>query len=143
MDVPEISVLELALQYQGAKVQDGGWDQYNFTIDPERALAADHYPLPQTADLEGCRGDRHYSYWMSGLLDFDLLKQSCGRLDVKMGTYLDFGCASGRVIRHPAIQCSEIQVLGCDINRRHVNGYRVTCLKTSACFRIHQFRICP
>ena len=120
MDVPAFSVLESAAHHKAAEEQDHRWEKCGFTMDTEQALAADSYPLPVTADREGYHGDRHYSYWMSGLLDFDLLKQCCERLDVKMGCYLDLGCASGRVIRHPAIQCPDMQVLGCDINRRHV-----------------------
>lgn len=29
------------------------------------------------------------------------------------------GCASGRVLRHFAVQRTKIQVIGCDINRLH------------------------
>jgi SAM-dependent methyltransferase len=39
---------------------------------------------------------------------------------VTVKDYLDFGCASGRVLRHFAIQHPEIRSIGCDINRLHV-----------------------
>src|SRR5262249_35950762 len=35
-------------------------------------------------------------------------------------TFLDFGCASGRILRHMFYQAQTPEIWGCDINRRHV-----------------------
>ncbi len=120
MHVPEFSVLEPAAHYRSDEALRVDGEPYDFSFDTTQALAADHYPLPVTDDREGYHGSRHYSYWINGLRDFDLLLQCCDRLGVEMDTYLDLGCASGRVIRHAAVQRPDLQVYGCDINRRHV-----------------------
>ena len=39
---------------------------------------------------------------------------------LKVKTYLDIGCASGRVLRHFAMNSDLDRVMGCDINRRHI-----------------------
>jgi SAM-dependent methyltransferase len=76
--------------------------------------------LPATNDREGYYGPDHFSYWASGLLDTRHLLAAAAEHGVAVNDYLDFGCASGRVLRHMALERPEARVLGCDINRLHV-----------------------
>jgi len=93
----------------------------------EECLAKDNYPLPLTVDREGYHGERHYDFWLSGLLDYCLIKQraSAHGLELAVGSRIfDFGCATGRVLRHFAAQENGIEVWGSDINGRHVEWVR-------------------
>ena len=92
------------------------------TLAPDEleAAARDVYPLPETGDREGYYGNNHVSYWLSGYRDSRLLLAAAQENGVEVRRYLDLGCASGRVIRHVAIQNPSIATLGCDINRAHV-----------------------
>lgn len=87
----------------------------------DAAVELDTWPLPLTADREGYYGPHHFSYWASGYRDARLLQECCVRQGVEPRDYLDFGCASGRVIRHFATHVPGVNVTGCDINRRHVD----------------------
>lgn len=88
----------------------------------EGPLLRDHYPIPVTADREGYYGDLHFDYWLSGLRDVVHLRETAERLGVEVGDYLDFGCASGRVLRHAALQWDSLRrVVGIDLNRRHID----------------------
>ena len=78
-----------------------------------RAIAADGLELPPAAHREGYFGDDDLAYWLSGYGDGLLLRQHTA-----LGTLLDFGCSSGRVLRHLH---SAGQVYGVDIN---VNAVR-------------------
>lgn len=85
-------------------------------------LKKDTYPLPVTEDREGYFDNRHYDYWLSGLDDYiKILKiaETCNIKKDRTARVFDFGCATGRVLRHFALQ-SEMQVWGCDINENHV-----------------------
>jgi SAM-dependent methyltransferase len=84
--------------------------------------ARDVYPLPQTADREGYHDDRHGDYWFSGLKDYTLTVAASRRLGLQVdgnARVFELGCASGRVLRHFAIQ-SECHCKGADINSNHV-----------------------
>jgi len=89
-------------------------------LDYAAALARDTWPLPKTEDREGYYGSDHFSYWASGLLDARMLIDTAREMQVPLGTYLDLGCASGRVTRHTALEVQEMKTYGCDINRLHV-----------------------
>jgi SAM-dependent methyltransferase len=85
-------------------------------------VARDVYPLPQTADREGYHDDRHGDYWFSGLKDYALTVGACRRLGLSISNssnVFELGCASGRVLRHFAIQ-SGCRCKGADINANHV-----------------------
>ncbi|MCV0396081.1 MAG: class I SAM-dependent methyltransferase [Rhizobiaceae bacterium] len=116
---PALDVLGPARQYKAGDTNPIDWDKrLGDMIEP--ALQRDTYPLPMTKDREGYYGDNHYSYWASGLQDYKNITECCARLGVDLRSYLDFGCATGRVIRHFAVNSPEVEVLGCDINRAHV-----------------------
>ncbi len=89
-------------------------------LDVETALRNDTCPLPETKDREGYFGNRHFNYWLSGLRDRHNLLKAVRKYRVRLRSYLDIGCASGRVIRHFACNDPQIKVYGCDINRMHV-----------------------
>ena len=114
----DFEVLGPARDYMEADRHPTNWKAKNLPIAD--ALERDACPLPATADREGYYGPHHFSYWASGLRDMLNLRQ-CARLhDVEVNTYLDFGCASGRVLRHFSLNSDTRRVLGCDINRRHI-----------------------
>ena len=90
-------------------------------------LEADKFPLPVTSDREGYHGDRHYDYWLSGLLDYLLIKQRSQEHGVEISRtsiIFDLGCASGRVLRHFSAQEKGIEIWGSDINIRHTEWIR-------------------
>ncbi len=89
-------------------------------LDFRCALAKDKHPLPLIDHREGYYGEDHFSYWASGLRDCGMLLEAAAKYDCPVEGYLDFGCASGRVIRHFAVQHPVISTFGCDINRHHV-----------------------
>nr|WP_295772356.1 class I SAM-dependent methyltransferase [Rhodoferax sp.] len=114
-------------QYRGGEVHSeiGGLfsDQ-----EIEECVQRDTFPLPATVDRENYHGDRHFDWWLSGLIDFykirAKLKDSGGELSPG-DAILDLGCASGRVLRHFAIQGNDLDCWGADINLRNVEWARL------------------
>lgn len=107
-----------ASSYRAEDAHPTNWEAEIEGLDA--ALARDHSALPETTDREGYYGPHHYSYWASGLRDMNNLLEAAERVGTPVNDYLDFGCASGRVLRHFAAQKPEIQTYGCDINRSHI-----------------------
>jgi SAM-dependent methyltransferase len=91
----------------------------------EKFLTRDTYPLPPPNDREGYWGDEHLVYWLSGLSDFlvldDLMRSEQTRSLFRL---LDFGCASGRVLRHFACNTNGRLLYGCDINLNNIQWIR-------------------
>ena len=86
-----------------------------------RAMAQkDTLPIPSPADREGYSPGFDGSYWLSGLADYLKIMDAAKQYDVHVDTFFDFGCASGRVIRHFAIQSEVRKIWGSDINARHI-----------------------
>ena len=111
--------LESAKDYQVGDTCPTDWNAECENL--EEALKLDTYVLPTTSDREGYFGHNHFSYWASGLRDRNNLMACAKRLGIEPESYLDFGCATGRVIRHFATAEKQIQTYGCDINRMHVD----------------------
>ena len=113
---PVFNLLEPAKAYEaGDKRREWFRD-----LDFANALEADTWPLPETKDREGYSGPHHFAYWASGFRDASNLLEAAKNHGTEISSYLDLGCASGRVIRHlPHIDPS-IDTWGCDINRLHV-----------------------
>ncbi len=91
------------------------------------ALAEDRSPIPAPADREGYFGDRHLAYWLSGLGDALLVEQIAERRGRPLATgqrLLDFGCASGRVLRHFVNRHPQMDLVGVEINPRGVEWAR-------------------
>ncbi len=83
-------------------------------------IKKDHYPIPATTDREGYNPNFDSRYFLTGLSDYLKIATTAKKYDVDIKSYFDFGCASGRVLRHFCAQ-SEIQDLwGSDINGRHI-----------------------
>ncbi|MDR2128668.1 MAG: class I SAM-dependent methyltransferase [Burkholderiaceae bacterium] len=63
-------------------------------------------------------GDLYYCDLISEAL------HGCGRAMAPGGTYLDFGCSSGRVIRTLSVACPESKFMGCDPNAKTIEWAR-------------------
>ena len=111
-------VLGRASNYRAEDGHPTDWGAYELPID--EGLQKDHYPLPVTRDREGYYGPHHFSYWASGLRDMCNLLALVDRHSLDLQSYLDLGCASGRVIRHFSTFRPDLKVYGADINRKHV-----------------------
>ncbi|MBL8889405.1 MAG: class I SAM-dependent methyltransferase [Planctomycetaceae bacterium] len=79
----------------------------------------DRYPIPAPVDREGYNAKSDINYWLSGLDDFVKVNQIAARYSVDPRSVLDFGCSSGRLLRHYAAQTEIPEIWGTDINARH------------------------
>ncbi len=82
-------------------------------------IERDTWPIPRPGDREGYHGDRHLTYWLSGVGDYLLLSELLPDGVPDRG-FLDLGCSSGRVLRHFAAAHPDTHVLGAEINRNSV-----------------------
>ena len=80
----------------------------------------DERPLPTTAAREGYFDDRHLEFWLSGLRDMRKVVTATGLEQVRVPRILDFGGASGRVIRHFREWRQDAELYICDTNPQHV-----------------------
>lgn len=83
-------------------------------------IAKDTCPIPCAEDREGYQLGYDGQYWLSGLEDYLKIEQAAKRYGVNPRSIFDFGCASGRLIRHFAAQSDIPEIWGSDINRRHI-----------------------
>ncbi len=86
----------------------------------EAMIARDRLPIPCPKDREGYSPGYDGVYWMSGLTDYLKIMEVAKRYGVEPDSCFDFGCASGRVLRHFAVQSDLSSVWGSDINGRHI-----------------------
>lgn len=86
----------------------------------EDCIARDTYPIPAPKDREGYNPDYDGTYWLSGLEDYLKVMQVARRFEIEPRAVFDFGCASGRLIRHYAAQTAIPEIWGSDINHRHI-----------------------
>lgn len=82
--------------------------------------AKDKYPIPCPEDREGYSPNFDGNYWMSGFADYLKIAKIARKYKIDIQRYFDFGCASGRVIRHFCAQTDIPEIWGSDINARHV-----------------------
>ena len=82
--------------------------------------AKDTLPIPNSLDREGYAKGYDEWFWLSGLRDYHLTMQAAERFDICVDKVLEIGCASGRVLRHYAVQRETKEVWGTDINHRHI-----------------------
>lgn len=104
--------------YEPRVLEEERWQP--FRDEALSRLVADEAPLPMPEDREGYYGNDHFAYWASGLYDWLHLRKAACELHQAPRRYLDIGCASGRVLRHAALDRS-VAAWGCDISRRHVD----------------------
>jgi SAM-dependent methyltransferase len=87
-------------------------------------LAEDRSQIPATNDREGYWDDDHLMYWTFGLSDANYLsaviERVLGREQAETATVIDWGCASGRVLRHLAIRRPTCRLIGTDINPNNI-----------------------
>lgn len=84
----------------------------------------DEAALPTTNAREGYYDDRHMEYWLSGYRDALRAVEAASLADKQAPRVLDFGGASGRVLRHMRYLCREPELYLCEISLRHVELVR-------------------
>jgi SAM-dependent methyltransferase len=97
-------------------------EQFKFLLDDPAAIAAlerDDAPIPATEDREGYFGERHLSYWFSGLADLRVVQEMVPAS--ALANVLDFGGANGRFARHVALACPGATVTVADISLNHID----------------------
>ena len=91
------------------------------------ALAArDTFPIPSPDDREGYFDD-DLVYWLFGHGDARLLTDVAAARGRPLGAgqrLLDMGCATGRVLRHLHLEVPELELVGVEIGRHHVEWVR-------------------
>jgi SAM-dependent methyltransferase len=85
------------------------------------ALSRDHLPLPPAAARAHYFPDDDLAYWLFGYGDLLLLREHA---DLGGATILDFGCSSGRVLRHLHVHEPTAKLLGIDVNVAAVSWAR-------------------
>ncbi|MBI1187466.1 MAG: methyltransferase domain-containing protein [Alphaproteobacteria bacterium] len=90
------------------------------------AVMNDPAPLPTTEAREGYYGPNHLEFWLSGLRDTRKVMEASGLFRDSAPIILDFGGASGRVVRHMAREMPNAQIYLCDINREHIALVKAT-----------------
>lgn len=114
-------------QYLTTEVHSDIFEKYS-SLDVRAAIDRDQLNLPATLDRELYHGERHYDWWLSGLLDYLKIKDAIKKYSkpLKSGdSFYEMGCASGRVLRHFSAQENEVDVWGSDINSRHIEWMRL------------------
>jgi SAM-dependent methyltransferase len=136
---PNIALLPPAREHYMTDSRKDEWQSLDFAA----ALERDIYPLPVTADREGYYGPDHFSYWASGLADARYLLQLADSHDLTVDSYLDIGCASGRVLRHMGLERPASRAMGCDINRLHVEWCNANLPANCSVFQNHSIPSLP
>jgi SAM-dependent methyltransferase len=117
-EVPD-KVLGPVRDYIGQNGGDIQWDYGRISL--ESAMEGDTAPLPATEQREGYYGLNHFNYWASGMRDACQIAEWLDARHIARGTFFDFGCATGRVLRHIGAAAGFDEIMGCDINRAHVD----------------------
>lgn len=89
-------------------------------IDVGEFVKRDGYPIPASTDREGYNTNLDARFFMTGLSDYLKVRQTAQQYGVDVRSYLDFGCASGRVLRHFCAHSDVANLWGTDINGRHI-----------------------
>jgi ubiquinone/menaquinone biosynthesis C-methylase UbiE len=107
--------------YRKREQVEGVGPQFAALLEEPATIAAierDPVPVPAADDREGYCGERHLTYWLSGLSDLRMVK----RLLPSASFYhvLDFGGATGRFARHVVLADSAARVTIADLNVNHI-----------------------
>lgn len=108
-----------------------------------RRVTADDHPLPAPAEREGYFATDDMAYWLSGLADVLLLERLAAERGRPLSAgqrVLDFGCASGRTLRHLLREPEGLDLHGTDIGVHNVAWIRER-LPPAIC--AHQATILP
>lgn len=98
-----------------------GWNfEHLFDKKIEEFIAKDNLPIPDTDYREGYYGDAHLHYWLSGLNDFFAIQQLSSKYNFPLDQTMDYGGASGRVLRH-FINNTSHKLYISDINSSHID----------------------
>ena len=89
-------------------------------VDLPEYVGRDLAAIPCAEDREGYSGRNNARYWLVGLRDYLDVVGVASQQGVTINRILDFGCASGRVIRHFAAQSDIEEIWGSDLNARHI-----------------------
>ena len=89
-------------------------------VNIREMVVKDDIPIPTPTDREGYFPGFDEKYWLFGLADYLKVMETAAKYKVQPKSVLDFGCASGRVLRHFAAQTEIKNIWGSDINRRHI-----------------------
>ena len=90
------------------------------TTDISNYISRDTYPIPCAEDREGYTPGFDGTYWLSGFEDYLKIMKFVKKFSLEPKSVFDFGCASGRLIRHYAAQTKIPEIWGSDINARHI-----------------------
>ncbi|MFK7766397.1 MAG: class I SAM-dependent methyltransferase [Mariniblastus sp.] len=83
-------------------------------------VARDSFPIPSCEDREDYQSNNDARYYLNGLSEYLQLRAIIKHYQIELNSYLDFGCASGRILRHFCAQSDVKNLWGCDINGRHI-----------------------
>jgi len=105
-----------------------GYNQLGRWLSPEllagrsvaEMAARDTWPIPSPTDREGYLPGYDIAYWASGLADYIKVMAVAAEHAGSVESLYDFGAASGRVLRHFAVQSDIPELWASDINQRHV-----------------------
>ncbi len=107
------------------------------TVDLPAAFAADRYPIPQDDEREGYSVGQHEWYWLSGLVDWLKIRLVLKKYDFRPDRVLEMGAATGRVLRHIAVQGKFPEIWATDLNQRHVRWVNEFLDPSIRCFHNH------
>lgn len=110
---------DLTLDDQGfirRQFPEGQWSQEKL----QEIASKDTAPIPSPPDRENYSPGLDGNYWLTGYADYLKILDVAQRYNISLDRIFDFGCASGRVIRHFATHGSQSEIWGSDINARHI-----------------------
>jgi ubiquinone/menaquinone biosynthesis C-methylase UbiE len=127
----------LPADYMNTAVFDGQNRELLSRRDVMLSILRDRFPVPTTPAREGYFGDRHIEFWLSGYRDAQKVVNATGLDRKPAARILDFGGASGRVIRHFRTWCPDADLYLSDINPQHVRLARIMFGSAVHAFRNH------
>ncbi|MEP3347651.1 MAG: class I SAM-dependent methyltransferase [Litoreibacter sp.] len=89
-------------------------------MDVCKLAKRDTLPIPSGKDREGYNPGYDEQFWLTGLRDYQNVLTQLDTHKISVDRMLEMGCATGRVLRHFAVQSSIPEIWGTDINHRHV-----------------------
>ena len=101
-------------------------DSQPVVLEVDSVMDSDPYPIPMPVDRESYGNVKTSArYWATGRSDWLNVQDAIGRFQAGTGDvlrYLDFGCASGRVLRHALTSPTiESDLWGCDFAPSNIN----------------------